>query len=487
MLEHTPQLLGIVSQLSLIALVSSYRYQGAFARSTLSLSAIFIAWGFAEAAYEATNEPIWHTLDWSFSPWVIPLTLIMVTRFVGRPLSTTTLAYILISAALSVFTALVLGGVLGVSETTFELIWSTLSLGQLLTACVLAFAMVFRYARDSPPEESVLAKRLLFAMALVALLGVLELTFAAFARKGAPSGVFAGSLASTVMALAMAYLGLRRDLFSPIRSSTATWWLPPLGYAVFHFIITAEPSPAAWATSGIALLGTTAFLIGRALMVRWQALQKRSERLSLIGRMTSQIAHDMVNPIASMTLAVEVLREEDPDNEMLLILEEQLSRLQVTSRRYLQFAATEKLERELTDVSSLFQKASTSATTAINFETPDETVFVDEGMMVGALTNLLANARDAMGDVSEPVRVGVTTQVHDVLLWVEDPGAGLSPRAFDVATQGEFSQKENGTGFGLWFVAKVVGLHGGSVESQQKEHGFRVTIRLPRSQDRNGP
>jgi signal transduction histidine kinase len=101
-----------------------------------------------------------------------------------------------------------------------------------------------------------------------------------------------------------------------------------------------------------------------------------------------------------------------------------------------------------------------------------------------ALANLLRNAVEATGverrgEIGSVV-VSCTRGPREVLLAVEDRGAGVDAAAREKIFLPFYSSKLGGSGFGLAIVARIAELHGGTVEVTDREGGGAVfTLRLP--------
>jgi signal transduction histidine kinase len=105
----------------------------------------------------------------------------------------------------------------------------------------------------------------------------------------------------------------------------------------------------------------------------------------------------------------------------------------------------------------------------------------DEGKVARAVTNLIANAVDAMENAKGRIAVRVGYDDQSVWIDVEDDGAGfplsIEGRIFD---QGFSFGKRNGSGIGLSLCERVVAEHGGSVSAYNKGRGSIFTMTFPR-------
>ncbi len=95
--------------------------------------------------------------------------------------------------------------------------------------------------------------------------------------------------------------------------------------------------------------------------------------------------------------------------------------------------------------------------------------------------NLLQNAQDALHGVEQPqITLHTETQDEEILLWVEDNGAGFPASVLMRAFEPYMTTKAKGTGLGLAIVKKIVEEHGGHISIENNTSGgARVSIILP--------
>ena len=116
----------------------------------------------------------------------------------------------------------------------------------------------------------------------------------------------------------------------------------------------------------------------------------------------------------------------------------------------------------------------------------DATVFVDDGLIVRVLTNLLANA---VKHTPSGGKVRVEARKADegtdfVLIRVSDTGPGITnedaPNVFDRFYQGGGGRSRGGTGLGLAFCRLAVALHGGTIRvANPGQPGATIDLTLP--------
>ncbi len=216
----------------------------------------------------------------------------------------------------------------------------------------------------------------------------------------------------------------------------------------------------------------------------------QAERLATVGRFASQIAHEIRNPLSSISLNVELLEDEvkgsSPAAQSLIrsVIKE-LDRLNDIVGEYLQFSRFPKphLKRGRVDsvIQDLVQNFKTPATVKVELglmaSSPE--VWLDESLLRQVLENLVRNAVEAMnGDGT----VFIETEVIDrfLLIRVKDTGPGIAPEIQAKLFEPFFTTKTHGTGLGLATSQQIVFEHNGHllVESQPGK-GSTFTTLLP--------
>ena len=226
-------------------------------------------------------------------------------------------------------------------------------------------------------------------------------------------------------------------------------------------------------------------------------LQRKSaaqERLAAVGEMADGIAHEIRNPLASMSGSIQILRRELPLNaeqtQLMDIVLRESERLNDTIRSFLAYARPLRvssrrfdLRRAVNDTAVLLRNSPESEERhLIKVDVPAAPVWfeADEGQIRQIVWNLATNGIRAMPDGGALV-VKVRTEVGgSVTLRVHDEGVGIPPGELDSMLQpfhGTFAQ---GTGLGLAIVHRIVSDYGGEIQvTSVPEVGTTVCIRLP--------
>jgi two-component system NtrC family sensor kinase len=231
----------------------------------------------------------------------------------------------------------------------------------------------------------------------------------------------------------------------------------------------------------------------RELQKTQQALLQ-SEKLAAMGRLTSQIAHELNNPIYGIMNTLELLKTEiPPESKRRKILELSLSetqRLTEMLRSMLSFSKPEEERRRPIKMNELIEgillvmekqmkESNIKVETAFDDEIPE--IMASTNQMRQVLLNLLKNAKEAMpkGGV---LTIRTNRENLHVLIHVQDTGVGIPEEIRDKIFDAFFTtkQKVKGVGLGLSVCYGIIKDHGGEIQVQSEEgRGTTFTIRLP--------
>ncbi len=240
----------------------------------------------------------------------------------------------------------------------------------------------------------------------------------------------------------------------------------------------------------------------REEMIRSQARELlRSDRFSTIGKMATQIAHEIRNPLNALGLKLELLEESvdevasegggSPNQEVTRLVSaigKEIDRLREITDYYLKFAKFPEVEKEqvelhtlLTDILAFYRDEAEQRGIKLTGEIDRQLrAPADPSLLRHAMTNLLKNAIDAVEPVSEPhISVKAWREGDQIRITVKDNGPGISAPEPKRVFEPFFSTKKSGTGLGLTLVQQVVEEHGGDVicsSSSGEGTVFRITL-----------
>jgi signal transduction histidine kinase len=228
----------------------------------------------------------------------------------------------------------------------------------------------------------------------------------------------------------------------------------------------------------------------RELTASLAAQKDRVERLAVLGRFSSQLAHDMKNPIATLRGALQFLQEErargrslDAQAEFLDIMLQEVDRLHRVVDDYQRIGRVEPILRPV-DINDLvrgvvaLEPFAAKEGIAIRSELAADlpACQLDGDLVSGALQNVIRNACEAMPEGGK-VTVRTERAADGVVISVEDSGNGMDARQAERALDEFYSTKPTGSGLGLAFVRRVAHAHGGDV-SLKTTKGEGTIVRL---------
>jgi two-component system sensor histidine kinase PilS (NtrC family) len=224
----------------------------------------------------------------------------------------------------------------------------------------------------------------------------------------------------------------------------------------------------------------------------------RQKHLAAVGEMAAGIAHEIRNPLASMSGSIQILRQElDLDEEQAALMDivlRESERLNGSIRNFLAYARPPRvvrtrfdLARALRDTASLLRNNAELRTGhEVVVHPADGAVWIeaDEGQVRQVIWNLATNGIRAM-PTGGCLRLAALEEAPAdgppaVVVEVDDEGVGFPPEELDTMFQPFRSRFERGTGLGLAIVHRIATDHGGSVSlAARPGRGTRVRVVLP--------
>lgn len=212
------------------------------------------------------------------------------------------------------------------------------------------------------------------------------------------------------------------------------------------------------------------------------------EKLSAMGLMIGEIAHQLNNPLVGVVNMVQLAEREidDPERlkELLVHIGEAGKDCHAFVKRMLEFTKISCFDRKPTDMNvlvqetvSLFQE-STGNQSAVKIELPQDapTLDIDPVLVRHAVFNLLSNAAQANppdGTITVSLRPEAQRQDRAIgwRIEIRDEGPGLSDGLLDKIFTPFFTTRAEGTGLGLPVVQHVAILHEGWITAGNAEGG----------------
>ena len=216
----------------------------------------------------------------------------------------------------------------------------------------------------------------------------------------------------------------------------------------------------------------------------------QSERLATVGRFASQIAHEIRNPLNSISLNIELLQDElrDSNSEARGLIGSalrELDRLNGIVNEYLQFARFPKPNLKRGRIEGLIQsvvdtfRPPSRITLTVRQTKATPLVWLDEQLLRQVIDNLTRNAVEA---IEREGSIEIETDVIDrfVVIRVRDSGIGIPGDVQSKLFEPFFTTKPHGTGLGLATSQQIMFEHNGQllVESQPGK-GTTFSLLLP--------
>jgi len=222
--------------------------------------------------------------------------------------------------------------------------------------------------------------------------------------------------------------------------------------------------------------------------------RQEAERLALLGRMATSLAHEVRNPLAAIRLHTQLLAgaSETESAVSRQLIEGETTRIEALVSQWLHLARPQPPVRRRVDLVEVLERTvallrpqaeHAGVRLTMPLESPSAAWILGDGQRLGqALANVLLNAIQAMpqgGAVALHLALGHPGGAPHRLT-VADEGPGFSARALDEAGQAFFSEREGGMGLGLAVAREVCLAHGGALQWENRPlQGAQVALRFP--------
>lgn len=254
--------------------------------------------------------------------------------------------------------------------------------------------------------------------------------------------------------------------------------------------------------AGIAIIVfiPVAFFFIRRAIDRTRELEKRamhSERLAFFGTLAGGLAHEIKNPLSTLSINLQLLLEDVQSmtgenckkvHIRIQALQREVQRLEDILNDFLRFAKGQKLELEECDVNEVVDEVVDFVTPEIkqrkililkSYDAHLPPCRIDRNLIKQAILNVIINAEQAMENGGE-LMIRTSGNKKYLQIDITDTGPGIPKDLVDKIFQVYFSTKKTGTGLGLPTAKRIIEEHKGMISVQSEEgKGSNFSIKLP--------
>ena len=231
---------------------------------------------------------------------------------------------------------------------------------------------------------------------------------------------------------------------------------------------------------------------------RKEILLRRAESLASLTTLAAGVAHEIKNPLGSMSIHVQLIKKalkckdsklcEEALERYTAVIDEEIKRLNHIVVDFL-FAvrpmnmdlAETNLNEFLAGIADFIRPELQESNIDIELDLSDKTIHlpIDVRYMKQAILNLIKNSQAAMPNGGN-ITIGLADSESTIDITISDNGSGISEENLPKIFEPYFTTKDNGTGLGLTLVFKIIKEHGGDVAVTTKENkGTTFTLALP--------
>lgn len=243
----------------------------------------------------------------------------------------------------------------------------------------------------------------------------------------------------------------------------------------------------------------------RSELEQSQQMLMHSEKMALVGKLATEVAHSIRSPMTSINMRLFSLQRSldltENQEEDFQVVAEEMRRLDNIVRNFLEFSRPPKLDKQRVNISSVIdmtmelleyrlRRHDAAVTRRRGEDLPQ--VEADPELIKEVLVNLIVNACEAMGE-SGQIFITESQSVTDqgertVRVEIRDTGPGIPEEIQQQILEPFHTTKAQGTGLGLFIAARIVREHGGQLDLYSAEgRGATFIIVLPAvKEEKNG-
>ncbi len=204
---------------------------------------------------------------------------------------------------------------------------------------------------------------------------------------------------------------------------------------------------------------------------------KTQEKLAAVGQLAAGIAHEIRNPLASMSGSIQLLAKsfenlDDDQKKLIAITLKETDRLNLLISEFLEFVRPQIALEDKVDLAKLLSESVEIVKLNSQLKQPDFILDLQDGLVVDGnrdklkqvFLNIIINACHAMEKSSHPKLKITLKKNKKIELVFADNGSGMDEKIKSKIFEPFFTTKSKGTGLGLALVHKIVELHSATIE-----------------------
>ncbi len=227
---------------------------------------------------------------------------------------------------------------------------------------------------------------------------------------------------------------------------------------------------------------------------------RRNESLAQMTTMAASVAHEIKNPLASISIYLQLMEKMMEKNGMMTledskqyldIINEEVERINKIAVDFLFAVKPMKVSLNICNINDIVKKTAKVVEGELqakgiefkmNLATSLPKVFADSSLMEQSILNLVKNAMQAMPKDRENPSISISTYMDSdmVKLSVADNGCGMTEDTMSKIFEPYYTTKSSGTGLGLTVLFKIMKQHGGEVKVHSTYgEGSEFTLQIP--------
>ncbi|MCB0355478.1 MAG: ATP-binding protein, partial [Bdellovibrionales bacterium] len=218
---------------------------------------------------------------------------------------------------------------------------------------------------------------------------------------------------------------------------------------------------------------------------------RQKEKLAAVGQLAAGIAHEIRNPLASISGSIQLLAakegvSEDEKKRLMAITVKEIDRLNGLISEFLEYVKPEAKKEDIVDINVILKEImmSVSVNKTLNANVQQDIQLASQKVIQGnpdklkqALLNIVINAYQAMSKLDMgKIKIRTWDKADSLVVTIQDQGEGITPENLNRIFEPFHTTKAKGTGLGLAVAHKIFESHGANVHVESEINKGTVFI-----------